>query len=665
MLAASCCSARSSAAPTNPMFRAVTHFRRTHSARFARRLQHNAGGLAIYLAITVFVLWVFASACSNEADTDTETVPEPTQTPTVAPVPEPTDAPTAEELAKSATRETGDDTDITADDVLATAFKDWGSTCLNDAYPSQAPQLDEVHQDDFAADPNGLEFVTILEGAGEQPKLDWEVDVQYTGWLEDGCIFDSSFTRSEPSVFPVNAVIPGWQMTLTQMKIGERRRVVIPPDLAYGASGSPPVIPANATLTFDIILIDGTDPAAANASATQVADDLLVQATALAQTYDADAAPFEPIMVDYVTDVQGFLSSLPEGEVTCMIAYAGDPDTMSQFFTSGNRPPISLVEQFDECLSDSTTRNIAAGRIAVVGANLSDETLQCVGDTLKDPTIKPLFGIFDSAQVSEQWITSHFCLDPDERQAFEEALFANQPQRTAIGSGKTFVDVQECMVGELGAEAYFEPVQQPNADNRQAMEAFFTNFTPFMIADIKCRQGDAGYVLPDGTVLSEDAARCSADALGEIRFGEIFLDRTWLPTKDEHDEIASVFTECGAETDFLALPESIEDPLDQELSCLLDELTNADDPSQTSVRAFSQIGVSNPVKAGDLAAALFGALTCGIDVSGLPADAAISDTAAMCIVSKVDNSLYASGIEAVLPAFDDAIENSEDCFIGQ
>ena len=48
--------------------------------------------------------------------------------------------------------------------------------------------------DDLSTDPNGLEFVTIQEGEGAKPKLDWEVDVQYTGWLEDGCIFDSSYT---------------------------------------------------------------------------------------------------------------------------------------------------------------------------------------------------------------------------------------------------------------------------------------------------------------------------------------------------------------------------------------------------------------------------------------------------------------------------------------
>ena len=661
MLAAWCCSARSSAVSTDPIFRAVKPILQAHSTTFPRKILANCINSPLFLFSIVLALSAFAFACSGDGNDVSETVLVPTQAPTTAPVPEPTEAPTAQELAKSATQVASDGNAVTADDVLATAFKDWGSTCLNDAYPTQAPKLDEVSEADFSSDPNGLEFVTIKQGEGAQPKLDWEVDVQYTGWLEDGCIFDSSYTRSEPTVFPVGAVIPGWQMTLTQMKVGERRRVVIPPDLAYGSTGSPPVIPPNATLTFDIILIGGTDPEAANAAATQVADDLLVQATALAKTYDTDAAPFDPIMVDYVTDVQGFLSSLPEGEVACMIAFAGNPETMSQFFTAGVRPSITLVEQFDECLSDSTTRNIAAGRIAIVGANLSDETLDCVGDTLKHPTIKPLFGIFDAAQVSEEWITSHFCLNASEREEFEKALYANQPSQTEIGSGKTFIDVQECMVDELGADDYFAPVQQPNTEDREAMTVFFTSFTPFMIADIRCRQGDAGFELPDGTSMSEDAARCVAEELGHVRFGEVFLDQTWLPSSEDHAQVAMVFTECGAETDFLNLPASIRSTGPQDTSCLLDELTNADDPSQTSARAFSQIGVRNPVKAGDFAALLFGALSCDIEISGLPPEAEVTDAAAICIVGKIDTTLYESGLDAVLPAFDDAIADSADC----
>ncbi len=585
--------------------------------------------------------------------------------PTVTPAPVPTDPPETAATEAESTTEAGANGQVTTEDVLATAFDEFGATCLNAAYPPNAPKLDDVDEADLSADPNGLEFVTIKEGEGAQPKLDWEVDVQYTGWLDDGCIFDSSYTRSQPAVFPVGAVIPGWQMTLTQMKVGERRRVVIPPDLAYGAAGSPPVIPANATLTFDIILVSGTNPDAANAASTQTADDLLVQATALAKTYDADTAPFEPILVDYVTDPQGFLASLPEGEVTCMIAYAGDPDTMSQFFTVGTRPPIGLLEQFDECLSDTTTRNIAAGRIAIVGANLSDETLDCVGTTLENPTIKPLFGVFDAAQVSEEWISAHFCLSNAERLEFEEALFANQPDRAEIGSGMTFIDVQECMVDELGPERYFEPVQQPNTADREAMEAFFTNFTPFLIADIRCRQGDAGYAIADGTIMLENDARCVADALGPIRFGEVFLDRIWVPSNEDHIEVVTAFSDCGVATDYLDLPDSVGNVESSELSCLIEELTNSDDPSQTSVRAFAEFGARNQIKAGDFVTLLFGAQSCGLKVDGISDSAEIGDTAAMCILDKVDASLYAGGPTAVLPAFDTAVAASSDCFADQ
>ena len=618
----------------------------------------------VFFLLLAVVAVIGAVGCSGDEEVidPTPELADALEEATVAPAPVPTDPPATVATKAESTMEAGANGQITTEDVLATAFDEFGATCLNAAYPPQAPQLDEVSEDDFSTDPNGLEFVTIKEGEGAQPKLDWEVDVQYTGWLEDGCIFDSSYTRSQPAIFPVGAVIPGWQMTLTQMKAGERRRVVIPPDLAYGAAGSPPVIPPNATLTFDIILVSGTNPDAANAAATQVADDLLVQATALAKAYDADAAPFEPILVDYVTDPQGFLSSLPEGEVTCMIAYAGDPDTMSQFFTAGARPPISLLERFDECLSDTTTRNISAGRIAIVGASLSDETMECVGNTLENPTIKPLFGVFDEAQVSREWITSHFCLNADERKAFEEALYANQPERTEIGSGRTFIDVQECMVDELGPDLYFEPVRQPNTADREAMEVFFMNFTPFLIADIRCRQGDAGYAIADGTIMLEDDARCVADALGSVRFGEVFLDRIWVPTTEEHVEVTTAFNDCGVVTDYLDLPESVGNVEGSDLGCLLEELTNSDDPSQTSSRAFAEFGARNQIKAGDLVALMFGAQTCGLDLAGIPEDAELGDTAAMCILDKVDASLYEGGAAAVIPAFDTAVAASADCF---
>ena len=219
---------------------------------------------AIILAV-IAVSFVFVAACASDEEptsTSASTV-EPTaqrENPTATAAPAPTDDSEGSDAVDTEGDGTANGSVLTEDDVLATVFDEWGSTCLNEAYPPQAPQLDDVDPSDFSTDANGLLFVTISEGEGAQPKLTWEVDVQYTGWLEDGCIFDSSYTRSEPTVFPVNAVISGWQMALTQMKVGERRRVVIPPDLAYGSAGSPPVIPPNATLTFDIILVSGTDP---------------------------------------------------------------------------------------------------------------------------------------------------------------------------------------------------------------------------------------------------------------------------------------------------------------------------------------------------------------------------------------------------------------------
>ena len=558
---------------------------------------------------------------------------------------------------------TGDE--ITSEDVLATVFEDWGSTCLNNAYPPNAPQLGDVSTDDLSTDPNGLEFATIQEGEGAKPKLDWEVDVQYTGWLEDGCIFDSSYTRSEPTVFPVNAVIPGWQMAITQMNIGERRRVVIPPALAYGESGSPPVIPANATLTFDIILIGATDPNAARAEATQTAEDLLIQATAEAADFDAASVAFEPITLDYVQDARGFLEILPPGEVTCMSAYAGGIERVEGIFASQFQPPVELIAQFDECMSDISTRNTAAGRIAIIGPGLSDDTVACIGGTLENPTLKPLFGIFDDAQVSDEWISAHFCLNPDERLAFEEALFANQPDRQPAGSGGTFIDVQECMVEELGADRYFEPVVQPDADDREAMDTFFTNFTAFMIADIHCRQGEEGYELSDGSVMSVEAAQCVADSLGSIRFGEVLLDRVWVPTAEEHAEVVETYAGCGVQTDFLGLPESFGNLESSSLSCMLSELSNHEDPSQASLRAFAEMGERAEFKAGDLVTVLFGADSCGIEIPGLPDGVEISDTAVMCVTGKIDTELYAQGRAAVLAGFDEALQDSADCFDDQ
>jgi FKBP-type peptidyl-prolyl cis-trans isomerase len=105
--------------------------------------------------------------------------------------------------------------------------------------------------------PSGLKYVDLKIGKGESPKSGQTVVVNYTGTLQDGTKFDSSLDRHEPFKFVLGQgqVIPGWDEGIATMKPGGKRKLVIPPDLAYGASGQPPVIPANATLNFDVDLL--------------------------------------------------------------------------------------------------------------------------------------------------------------------------------------------------------------------------------------------------------------------------------------------------------------------------------------------------------------------------------------------------------------------------
>ncbi len=105
---------------------------------------------------------------------------------------------------------------------------------------------------------SGLQYQDTLVGAGAEAVAGKSVTVNYVGTLQDGSKFDSSIDRNQPFTFTLGAgqVIPGWDEGIAGMKVGGKRKLVIPPDLAYGAQGYPPVIPANATLTFDVELLD-------------------------------------------------------------------------------------------------------------------------------------------------------------------------------------------------------------------------------------------------------------------------------------------------------------------------------------------------------------------------------------------------------------------------
>ena len=103
---------------------------------------------------------------------------------------------------------------------------------------------------------SGLVFAHIREGSGPKPGPRDTVIVHYHGTFEDGSVFDSSVERGKPSQFPLDRVIACWTEGLQLMALGGKARLVCPGSIAYGAAGSPPKIPPDSTLYFDVELLD-------------------------------------------------------------------------------------------------------------------------------------------------------------------------------------------------------------------------------------------------------------------------------------------------------------------------------------------------------------------------------------------------------------------------
>ena len=127
------------------------------------------------------------------------------------------------------------------------------STVGDGGSPTQGKnEMDEVTTE------SGLRYIDLETGDGESPTQGKSVTVHYTGWLEDGTKFDSSVDRGRPFEFVIGVrrVIPGWDEGVMSMKVGGKRKLTIPPALGYGVNGAGEVIPPNATLIFEVELLN-------------------------------------------------------------------------------------------------------------------------------------------------------------------------------------------------------------------------------------------------------------------------------------------------------------------------------------------------------------------------------------------------------------------------
>ncbi len=196
------------------------------------------------------------------------------------------------------------------------------SLCQNEFYPVGSPVFEDVSHDQLFGSADEIKILDLVVGEGDSPNIEDKVTVKYTGWLDGGCVFDSTYARGEDANLLLVTLIPGWRQAMATMKPGGVRRVEIPAPLAYKELGSPPVIPANATLTFQIELVDVLTPRQAIATATAIA------ANATATPVPTATPEGGPIVS---CDNPGYPESAPQYDAVTDDQYSAEPSGIRVF----------------------------------------------------------------------------------------------------------------------------------------------------------------------------------------------------------------------------------------------------------------------------------------------------------------------------------------------
>lgn len=184
---------------------------------------------------------------------------------------------------------------------------------------------------------SGLQYRVIAEGDGKSPTANDFVTVHYAGKLIDGNEFDSSYKRGEPATFPAGRLIPGWTEALQMMQVGDKWELVIPSDIAYGPNGAGGVIPGDATLVFEVELLDVMTLEEAQAEAEKQAQAFKIQQLAyLEENAKQDGVMETESGLQYrvITEGEG---KQPTAESQVTVHYAGKLIDGTEFDSSYRR----------------------------------------------------------------------------------------------------------------------------------------------------------------------------------------------------------------------------------------------------------------------------------------------------------------------------------------